>query len=65
MIKINKIDSSNIIGGNPSGRRCDRLQRRMLRNISNDNFGVATRLADKWLEICEGQGDNGGNIGSY
>ena len=54
MRKLDLKTTSEVIGGGPSGRRCDRLMRR--------STGSSI---DTWYRICEGQGDDGGNIGSY
>ena len=57
MKKLNLQENSKIIGGGPSGRRCDRLIRR-----AANGSGSA---GDTWSRICQGAGDNGDNIGSY
>lgn len=44
MKKLNLQESSEIIGGKPSARRCDRLFRRYLRG--------SDRAGDTWLRIC-------------
>ena len=57
MRKLELKENAQVFGGTPSGRRCDRLMRRAL----SGNDGAF----DTWLRICEGAGDDGGNIGSY
>ena len=57
MRKLDLTENSKVIGGEPSGRRCDRLMRRGT-NGSDSAF-------DTWMRICDGAGDDGGNIGSY
>lgn len=57
MTKLELKTTSKVIGGEPSGRRCDRLMRR--------GTNGSASAGDTWYRICEGKGKDGGNIGSY
>jgi hypothetical protein len=50
MKELTRVETISLIGGTPSGRRCDRLARRALRG--------SKRAADTFDRICDG-------IGSY
>lgn len=52
MKKITKKDSSNIAGGDASERRCDRIERRMLKASANLNFRRHRRLSDRLRRLC-------------
>ncbi|WP_271405819.1 hypothetical protein [Tenacibaculum soleae] len=49
---LNKLEQTEINGGGPSGRRCDRLLRRADRYLDNGNLNGADRVLDTYDRIC-------------
>jgi hypothetical protein len=57
-------ESSSVMGGDPSAKRCNRLLRRTARFESWGWGNSASRTQDTFNRICAGQGPGGSDIGS-